>query len=269
MALARELRIEQQDTDGARTMKRLSPLNLLLFTATLALSALGCQSGGVGDPCTPEDEYRQSFNGYAMTEVNVESKSFQCETRVCIVNHFQGRVSCPYGQGGPPGTPMLPDIVSPTSPDYKAPSDSARCRIPGTNGKHCLDANGADVDCDNPASVQNIDEITVAVDSQRIYRNAQDTVYCSCRCTGPDPAAKYCECPSGYSCEPLVRELGLPGKAELAGSYCVKNGTVYDPQGTVPANTCYTEAQAIAQTGAPMQHKYDVQQVCGPLGKNP
>src|SRR5688500_18171155 len=79
-------------------MNRTSPLHFLLLAATLGLSALGCEGGGVGDPCVPEDEYRQDFNGYAMAEVNVESKSFQCETRVCIVNHFQGRVSCPYGQ---------------------------------------------------------------------------------------------------------------------------------------------------------------------------
>ena len=247
-------------------MNRISPLNLLLFAATLGLSALGCQSGGVGDPCTPEDEYRQDFNGYAVSEVNVESKSFQCETRVCIVNHFQGRVSCPYGQGGPPGTDALPDIISSTSPNHKAPTDPARCRIPGTNGKHCVDPNSnTAVDCPvETAGLTNIDEITVAVDSQRIYRNAQDTVYCSCRCTGPDASAKYCQCPSGYSCEPLVRELGLPGKAELAGSYCVKSGTVYDPQGTIPANTCYTE-----YTGTSHQDKYNVTEVCGPAGKNP
>ena len=242
-------------------MNRLSPLNLLLLAATLGLSALGCQSGGVGDPCTPEDEYRQSFNGYAMTEVNVESKSFQCETRVCIVNHFQGRVSCPYGQ--------TEDILDSGSTP-KPPTDSARCRIPGTNGKHCLDQSGTkSVDCAEAGAGMNIDEITVPVQSQLIYRNAQDTVYCSCRCAGPDPAAKYCECPSGYVCQELVRELGLPGKAELAGSYCVKNGTVFDPQGTVPAITCQDEAESIATTGKPQQNKYNVEAVCGPLGKNP
>src|SRR5262249_14304000 len=62
------------------------------------LLALGCKSGGVGDPCVPEDEYDQNFSGFAVTETNVESRSFQCETRVCLVNHFQGRVSCKYGQ---------------------------------------------------------------------------------------------------------------------------------------------------------------------------
>src|SRR6266568_1256432 len=64
----------------------------------LGLGALGCTPGGVGDPCTPEDEYQQNFNGFQATETNVESRSFQCETRLCLVNHFQGRVSCRLGQ---------------------------------------------------------------------------------------------------------------------------------------------------------------------------
>ena len=86
----------------------------VLATALLALFPLACQPGGVGDPCTPEDEYGAEFSGYAANEVNVESKSFQCETRVCLVNHFQGRVSCKYGQmeGAGictvPGHPNLP-----------------------------------------------------------------------------------------------------------------------------------------------------------------
>jgi hypothetical protein len=244
-------------------MNRISPLNLLLFAATLGLSALGCQSGGVGDPCTPEDEYRQNFNGYAQTEVNVESKSFQCETRVCIVNHFQGRVSCPFGQ--------TQDIID-QGGSHKPPTDPARCRIPGTNGKHCVDkASNKAVDCppnEDPANYTNIDEITVPVESQLVYRNAQDTVYCSCRCKGPDPTARYCQCPSGYTCSELVRELGLPGKAELAGSYCVKSGTVFDPLATVPADTCYSSMVTDGLTKT-MDGRYDLNEVCGPAGQNP
>lgn len=195
-------------------MIRLSPQSLFPFAALLGLTALGCDSGGIGDPCTPEDEYQQTFNGFAETEVNVESKSFQCETRVCIVNHFKGRVSCPYGQ-------KQADI------DTLPPDAATRCRVPGTNGKHCL--NGTDqVDCTGSAG--NIDAITVPVAPQLLDRTAQDTVYCSCRCKGPDPNANYCECPSGYECSELVKELGLPGRAQLAGSYCIKQGTEYSLQ---------------------------------------
>jgi hypothetical protein len=62
---------------------------------------IACQSGGVGDPCTPEDEYDPGFAGFKVTEENIESRSFQCQTRICLVNHFQGRVSCPLGQAAP------------------------------------------------------------------------------------------------------------------------------------------------------------------------
>jgi len=245
-------------------MTRTSPLHVLLLAATLGLSALGCQGGGVGDPCVPEDEYRQDFNGYAMTEVNVESKSFQCETRVCIVNHFQGRVSCPYGQKGE-GDDI--DIVTPGSPQYKAPTDPARCRVPGTNGDHCVDLGTKKVTPCGGANATNVDEITVPVQPQRIYRNAQDTVYCSCRCKGPDPSARYCECPSGYECSELVRELGLPGKAQLAGSYCVKSGTTFNPQKVIPPETCLTEAQSMHKKTT--DGRYDITEVCGPPLENP
>src|SRR5260370_39458753 len=67
-----------------------------LVTLALGVLAFGCQSGGIGDPCTPEHEYQQFFSGYEVTEVNIESKSVQCETRLCLVNHFNRRASSPY-----------------------------------------------------------------------------------------------------------------------------------------------------------------------------
>jgi hypothetical protein len=66
-----------------------------------SLFTIGCESGGVGDPCTPEDEYKENFAGFALSEENIESRSFQCQTRICLVNHYQGRVSCPNGQAPP------------------------------------------------------------------------------------------------------------------------------------------------------------------------
>jgi hypothetical protein len=73
---------------------------LLGLAAVAAISALpaSCQSGGVGDPCTPEDEYNAQLPGFNLSEAYVESRSFQCSTRICLSNHFQGRVSCPFGQ---------------------------------------------------------------------------------------------------------------------------------------------------------------------------
>jgi len=164
-------------------MTRMPSAGLWSVALLLGLGALGCSPGGVGDPCTPEDEYQQDFSGFQLTETNVESRSFQCETRLCLVNHFQGRVSCPYGQ--------------------TAAGTSDGCKLPGS-----------------------ADPVTVAVKPQLLDRRADDAVYCSCRCAGPDPSARYCECPSGFSCSKVVPELSQ-GRAQLPGSYCIREGSDY------------------------------------------
>jgi hypothetical protein len=205
----------------------MNPNRFLHFTlaAVAAYGALGCESGGIGDPCIPEEEYKQDFSGFALSEVNVESRSFQCETRVCIVNHFQGRVSCPYGQASA-------DITDP----LKQPDHPARCRVPGTSGGTCVDGSGNTQSCMTGGT--NVDEITVPVSPQLIFRSTNDAVYCSCRCDGPDPAARYCECPSGFKCEELIREIGVEGRGQLVGSYCIKPGTAYDPTHPPQADPC-------------------------------
>src|SRR4051812_9505751 len=82
------------------TRSILCGLLAVLSVAVLGIVPVACQSGGVGDPCTPEDEYNSTFPGFKVQEENIESRSFQCSTRICLVNHFQGRVSCPLGQIG-------------------------------------------------------------------------------------------------------------------------------------------------------------------------
>lgn len=84
------------------TRSILSGLLGLLSVVAMASLPSACESGGVGDPCLPEDEYDPQFAGFKVTEENIESRSFQCQTRICLVNHFQGRVSCPLGQEAPP-----------------------------------------------------------------------------------------------------------------------------------------------------------------------
>lgn len=154
---------------------------------SVGFSAAGCNPVGVGDPCIPEDEYSATFSGFGVSEANVESRSLQCDTRVCIVNHFQGRVSCPYGQR----VDASGNVTSGTPP--------GACHVPSSTQK-----------------------VTVPVDAQLLHRRAQDRVYCSCRCEGADKTANYCSCPIGYSCLPLIPDLGL-GKEQLAGKYCLKN----------------------------------------------
>ena len=189
---------------------------VVLFASVAALVpfAQGCQAGGVGDPCTPEDEYQTTFSGFDAAELNIESRSFQCETRVCLVNHFRGRVSCPLGmnedvlsgllnyQAQKNGTAFpAPGLQCPQDASGKAhgtmtaqgcviaPDDPAVCRIPGESGK-------------------NAQTVQVTVNPQctgagTTDRTAGNAVYCSCRCAGDDPNANYCTCPSGYTCTEL------------------------------------------------------------------
>jgi hypothetical protein len=199
----------------------------LISASLLAAALLGCQPGGVGDPCTPEDEYLATFSGFQLEEVNVESRSFQCETRICLVNHFQGRVSCPYGTTSSEKNIGRTPVQTPP-----------QCVIPGSDVK-----------------------VTATVDPQLIARRAADSVYCSCRCNGPDAGARYCECPSGFTCSKLVDDYSADpniGKGgQLAGSYCIRENTEYRVE--VPKDTCaYKDAdgnsncQAVdTETGEP------------------
>jgi hypothetical protein len=54
--------------------------------------------GNVGAPCLADDEFLAEFSGYAVTEVSIETLATECDTGMCVTNHFRGRASCPYGQ---------------------------------------------------------------------------------------------------------------------------------------------------------------------------
>jgi hypothetical protein len=198
-------------------LRRLHTNLLLLITALSGIVSSACEAGGVGDPCIPEDEYKKNFSGYAETEVNVESRSFQCETRVCLVANFRGRVSCPYGQADN----MMVDAMGVPEVDQNLTEDQ-RCYLPGTRQAQP-------------------NQITVPVRPQLIARPPEKAVYCSCRCDGPDRNVQYCECPSGYVCQKLVDAYGTSGGAQLAGSYCIKDGTqITDPTTLANSATCNT-----------------------------
>jgi hypothetical protein len=186
--------------------------------AVSVLSGTGCASTGVGDPCTPEQEYRPDFLGFSVNEVSVESKSFQCQTRLCLVNHFQGRVSCPYGQTKD-GTNIDPAV--PCANISKVPN--AGCCTPGISQAVTGRLNNG-----VPADPTNKEQVL----GQCTLRKADTAVYCSCRCQNINGAtndgANYCTCPDGFSCQQLVTSIGS-GDQGLTGAYCVKNNTQYDP----------------------------------------
>jgi hypothetical protein len=175
-----------------------------IVTPIVLLAAFSCESGGVGDPCIPEDEYDPAFPGFDEKENNAESRSFQCETRVCLVNNFRGRVSCPYGQNDPNGDPVAG--VDPTADTCTTPDGTFPVAAP--------------------------------VNPQLIARRPGNSVYCSCRCNGSDPNARYCECPEGFDCREVLPDLGL-GKEQLAGGYCVRSGSfVQNPDRDIDQTPC-------------------------------
>ena len=104
----------------------------LFSIAAIGVLPLACQSGGIGDPCIPEDEYNAGFAGFKVTEENIESRSFQCSTRICLVNHFQGRVTCPFGQKAPK---PCDGVGNDTACDVAA---GEKCVEAGTNAPDCI-----------------------------------------------------------------------------------------------------------------------------------
>ncbi len=162
-----------------------------LVSASMVLAfgtlTLACESGGVGDPCIPNDEFSPDYEGATESGAQIEDRSFQCETRVCLVKHFRGRVTCPFGNAEGRNGPVTADNVE---------GDTANCFVPGST-----------------------DRVTVAVNSQ--CQDRVGNVYCSCRCDGNDSNAKYCDCPNDYECKEVTRPLD-PTLMAPGDKYCVK-----------------------------------------------
>ena len=88
-------------------------------------------------------------------------------------------------------------------------------------------------------------QIKVEVNKQYEGRKAVDTVYCSCRCNGADTAAHYCKCPTGFQCVDLLNAIKGLGGTELAGSYCVKEGTEFTNNVTSTGQYCLDDAPGV------------------------
>ena len=198
----------------------------------------GCGQTGVGDPCVPEQEYDPTFLGFAIGEVNVESKSFDCQTRLCLANHFQGRVTCPYGQKQD-GTPSELNGATPYNDKNGNPIGSCVLPFGGVDSE----------DGGVPPTVDGVSQAvsgtlhanppvsnpTAFVSPQCIDRTGGTggtAVYCSCRCANTegktDDGADYCSCPDGFTCTQLVTKIGTENEG-LTGAYCIRNSTAYDP----------------------------------------
>jgi hypothetical protein len=237
----------------------------LIGTVGMSGLLMGCPSSGVGDPCIPEDEYKENFPGFKLTEENIESRSFQCQTRICLVNHFQGRASCPRGQEQPqachrnstagpcPGGQICMDS---TVLDVSCGND-AECPTTGAfdcEGGRCVERVCApetgpaaspeeDTRCWVPGTNIPVSVPVCGQCNSESKRDKDNAVYCSCRCglaEGEDPDApenanfNFCDCPKGFECKEIRKNVGL-GDPLISGKYCIKETTEY-----VSENNCGT-----------------------------
>jgi hypothetical protein len=185
----------------------------------------GAGGGAIGDPCAPSVEADPTFSAFDFHDVSVESHNAWCATPVCLVNHFQGRVTCPYGQAadGSPRVGARPECTG----RNPITGGSAGCCTPGGAPQAVTGPLTAD---GGPADAIQLQ----TVPGQCMTRTADISVYCSCRCANDlgatDDGASYCSCPAGFSCTQLVVSIGASAAGDaLSGAYCVKNGTQYDP----------------------------------------
>jgi hypothetical protein len=178
---------------------------------TAGSSPPSASATSVGIACIPSEERSPTFAGFHPKEVTLDEGNSACASDVCLVNHFEGLTSCPYGQdstgAAPPGAQpcALPDAGAAVHPDGGVYGQSV--------GAWCTD------------------------------RKPSSAVYCSCRCQNAlgktDDGASYCSCPTGFTCSQVVPAIE-PGDPR-AGGYCIRTGSQYSPNSAC-SNTCYPGA---------------------------
>jgi hypothetical protein len=105
----------------------------------------------LGSVCEPLSELDPEFSGFHVEEVSIDEHTPVCASGTCVIQGFQGRVSCPYGQSDASGgctlahsrEPVLvsvyPQLVA--RPPEVAALCSCHCAGPGP-GPFCACSSG-------------------------------------------------------------------------------------------------------------------------------
>jgi hypothetical protein len=170
-----------------------------------ASDAAGADASAViGTSCMPAAEGSPTFDGFDYHEVGVSITS-PSGAPTCLVYHFQGLVTCPYGQSG---TGQAPTGASP-----------------------CTTSSGQPV--------------TGAVQPQCTNRRAAQTVVWSCRCANAQGATNdgdaYCTCPTGTTCTQAVSSLGA-AEDDYSGAYCIPDAALLGDAGATCRASCDPQA---------------------------
>jgi hypothetical protein len=216
-------------------------ISFLLLAGAMTCASSDPKSGEdpklhVGQPCTPSQEDDPAFAGFSLSGVYVKLGADECGTGTCIVNHFQGRVSCPLGQ--PPPVTCAAD---------------GPCEIGNCTGGVCHEAGSCQSatasesgdSCCLPGSDTPVSAAVCGQCEPGSHRDAADAVYCSCRCGVADgaPSEKdywFCQCPSGFECRDLL-EYTPPDDSHLSGKYCIKTATAFSTGSTCGSVTGYAD----------------------------
>lgn len=142
------------------------------------------------------------------------------------------------------GAPCLPgDLQEPDFGGYRSSDVMVESRSPSCESALCLAHNFAGrPGCPYGSPCATTGDpptpVTVNVAPQLVSRAPADVVTCTCRCDGPPGTGPFCACSEGLECRPMLVDYGT-GPDPLAGSYCVKRGTlVDDPSALDGAETC-------------------------------
>jgi hypothetical protein len=152
------------------------------------------EAGPIGSPCVPSVEGVTTFDGFGLREVTLigENSASPSGASLCVADHFQGRVTCPYGQDA----------------QGRAPAGATPCKTP--DGQAVLGA----------------------VNPWCADRPASKTVTWSCRCANAqgdtNDGRPYCVCPASTTCTQLIPQVGA-AENDLTGAFCVPNATPFDP----------------------------------------
>lgn len=263
----------------------------------------------VGLPCTPSLEKDPLFTDFQITEATLEARAPECGGGVCMVNHFQGRVSCPLGQPEALDPNGQVGCVPAMDPAGHAVEGQGSCLAgdvcrevrllsppcdPGQEGDLTCQVHGAGAKCNAEGSCECASDVDcpstelsrvrcdpatrrcvayacqrpnacqeqgrpasdnagktcclpgtdmpsllpvcgqcIGSDGEGSTRQAEATVYCTCRCGVADgepdePGFDFCSCPEGFECSEIRPYTGV-GDRTLTGKFCIKVGTAYRP----------------------------------------
>lgn len=152
----------------------------------------------IGAPCLPVSEKSATFGGYTISEVSALPVPSGAPT--CLVYHFQGRVTCPYGQ-----------------------SSGAHSGCAG-----CVSAEGQSVTA----------EVTPQCSDRPASKTVVWSCRCANEEGLTSDGNAYCTCPSGTECVQVLPSTGA-AEDDFGGAYCLDPSVVV-AAGTYPAcgGTC-------------------------------